>query len=123
MEYAQIPEALRARLGEYATVELVELTERLGREASEHVLTDAEGRFERRLITESAQIRLETERGLSALRSDMERGAAALRSDMERGFSALRTELADTRVELIRWSFLFWIGQVAAMFGMVALMR
>jgi hypothetical protein len=101
MEFAQIPEALRARLGEHAAVELVELTERVGREASEQVLSLAEERFERRLATEMSQTRVE----------------------MERGFGTLRQELATARVELIRWSFLFWIGQVAAMFGMLALMR
>ena len=101
MEFAQIPEALRSRLGEHATVELVELAERVGRETSEQVLSLSEERFERRLVTEMSQMRMELERGLGALRQ----------------------ELAITRVELIRWSFLFWIGQVAAMFGMLALMR
>jgi hypothetical protein len=28
--------------------------------------------------------------------------------------------LADTRVDLLKWSFLFWIGQVAAIGGMLA---
>ena len=28
--------------------------------------------------------------------------------------------LAETRVELLKWSFLFWIGQVAAIAGMLA---
>ena len=28
--------------------------------------------------------------------------------------------LADTRVDVLKWSFLFWIGQVAAIGGMLA---
>jgi hypothetical protein len=28
--------------------------------------------------------------------------------------------LADTRVDLLKWSFLFWVGQVAAIGGMLA---
>ena len=28
--------------------------------------------------------------------------------------------LAETRVDLLKWSFLFWIGQVAAIGGMLA---
>ena len=100
MEFAQIPEALRARLGEHATIELVGLMERASRETSEDVSSAAVERFERRLVAEMSQVRL----------------------DIERGFGALRQELANTRAELIRWSFLFWIGQVAAILGMLAVM-
>jgi hypothetical protein len=28
--------------------------------------------------------------------------------------------LAETRVDLLKWSFLFWVGQVAAIAGMLA---
>ena len=41
--------------------------------------------------------------------------------------AALRTDMAALRVELIRWMFLFWVGQVATtagiVFGALALMR
>jgi hypothetical protein len=74
--------------------------ERASRETSEDVSNAAVERFERRLVAEMSQVRL----------------------DIERGFGVLRQELASTRVELIRWSFLFWIGQVAAILGMLAVM-
>lgn len=38
-----------------------------------------------------------------------------------RGVSDLRQEMANQRVELLRWSFLFWIGQVAATAGLISL--
>ena len=34
----------------------------------------------------------------------------------------LRLEVAELRFELLKWSFLFWIGQVAAFIGVLALM-
>jgi hypothetical protein len=34
----------------------------------------------------------------------------------------LRVELAGFRAELLKWSFLFWIGQVAAVAGLLAFM-
>ena len=34
----------------------------------------------------------------------------------------LRLDIVTTRVELLKWSFLFWIGQVAAMAGLLAFM-
>ena len=36
--------------------------------------------------------------------------------------SKLRLEIAELRFELLKWSFLFWIGQVAAVAGILALM-
>ena len=37
--------------------------------------------------------------------------------------STLRKELADMRVETLRWSFLFWITQLGAMAGLLAYLR
>ena len=34
----------------------------------------------------------------------------------------LRVELAGFRAEILKWSFLFWIGQVAAVAGLLAFM-
>ena len=69
-------------------------------EIREDVLAMASERFERRLAEETA----------------------ALRVEMHNGFSAIRKEMAEQRVELLRWSFLFWLGQIAAMGGMFTLM-
>ena len=52
---------------------------------------------------------------LAAVRQEFGRELAAVRHEFGR-------ELANLRVELIRWSFLVWIGQVAAMAGLLALM-
>jgi len=53
-------------------------------------------RFERRLIEEVSRLRLEFHDGLAGVRVE------------------LHEQLATTRVETFKWSFLFWIGQVAA---------
>ncbi len=36
--------------------------------------------------------------------------------------SSLRLDIANLRVELLKWSFLFWIGQLAAVTGLVSLL-
>lgn len=46
----------------------------------------------------------------------------ALREDLIKGFAEIRDEMAALRVELLRWSFAFWIGQVAATAGLMALL-
>lgn len=70
----------------------------------EEFLTAASDRFERRLAEE-----------MSALRLDV-------RQTLHDELTAVRRELSDTRVEMIRWSFFFWVGQLAATAGLLAFM-
>ena len=69
----------------------------------------------------------------AGLRQDMTKAEAGLRQDMttmdaglrqavgEQG-AALRVEIANNRAEIIKWCFLFWIGQVVTLSGIMALM-
>jgi hypothetical protein len=100
MAGSRIPVALRARLGDEATFGLIELFDSERKDWSEHVLCVAADRFERRLTEE----------------------ISALRVEVHDGLSSVRQELATTRVEMLKWSFLFWVGQVAAMAGLLAFM-
>jgi hypothetical protein len=61
-----------------------------------HVLSIAAERFERRLAEEIARLRVE------------------LRREMHEGFAAIRQEMATQRVELLKWSLMFWVGQFTA---------
>src|SRR5712691_2881876 len=100
MEKVPVPAPLRDRLGHEATLGLIELLDSAREAWSEHVLSVAADRFERRLSEEMSKLRVE----------------------MHGGFAALRQELATARVELLKWSFLCWVGQVAAMAGPLAFM-
>src|SRR5262245_26165864 len=99
----------------------------------ERVLSVATERFERRLAEEMAGMRVETGREFAAVRREMAEEFAAVRNEMAQGFAAmrvemhqgiavLRQEMAGMRVELLKWSFLFWVGQVAAVAGLLAFM-
>jgi len=89
----RVSAVLRERLGDMAARDLEHFAEDLTNDWSDHVLQTATDRFEHRLAVEMA----------------------ALRVEMQRGF-------ADLRVELLRWSFFFWIGQVVAVASVLALM-
>ena len=95
-----VPLALRERFGHEATSDLIDLLETSNLEWRDRVLSIATDRFERRLTQE----------------------ISALRLDFHEGLAALRGEMATTRVELLKWSFLFWVGQVAAVAGLLAFM-
>jgi predicted NodU family carbamoyl transferase len=94
----------------------------------EEILAMADERFERRLTEESAWIRQE----ITALRAEMATRAemnailqsmatreemTTLRQEMSAGFSRLEHELANSRVEMIKWSFMFCTGQCLAILG------
>lgn len=78
----RVPPVLAMRLGHDGARELTELLESEQQTGSERMLTVVTERFERRLIDETAK---------------------------------LRVELARDRFEVLKWMFVFWIGQLAAM--------
>ena len=90
--------ALREKLGDDAMADLRAFIDVEGRQWKEDVLSISVDRFERRLAEE----------------------IGALRGDMAKEFAAVRVEMAQMQVNLLKWSFLFWIGQFAAVTAMMA---
>lgn len=111
MDANRVPSSLRERLGGEATAGLVELLNDARTEWTAEVIGIVEGRFERRLVEETSKLRVE-----------MAQGFAAVRQEMTQGFAAVRQEMAQHRVELLKWAFLFWVGQFFAMASLVAVL-
>jgi hypothetical protein len=88
-----VPASLRDNLGQEASFELLTMFREAGTVWRDDVLMIATERFERRLSEEIGKLRVD-----------------------------VAEQLALTRNELLKWSFLFWIGQVAATAGLLALM-
>lgn len=60
----------------------------------------------------------------AAAKADLERTESTLREEMHQLGASLREEIHKVRAELIKWSFAFWIGNVAVLSGiMFALLR
>ena len=104
MSGTRIPATVRMKLGDDATFGLIELLDSERKDWSEKVLLTATDRFERRLSQE-----------ISVLRQDFH-------TALHEGLAAVRQELTTTRVEIVRWSFVFWIGQVATTAALLAFM-
>jgi hypothetical protein len=112
MRPLRVPPRLKARLGSDESDDLAMLLQHAGAGWREDVLTSSSGRFEQVLATEVAGVRLEMHQGISGLRHELVETRAALREEMSR-----------LRVEVLRWSFLFWIGQLAAITGLLSYFR
>jgi hypothetical protein len=89
----RLPLALSVRLGLDGSKGLSDLLDAERRDWNEQMLSVAGERFERRLVEEASKLRVE----MSALGSE------------------LRQEIAKDRFELLKWMFLFWVSQLAAM--------
>ena len=119
--------ALREKLGNDAMLGLQAFVDAAARQWKDDVLVIAGERFEHRLSHEIGAFRVEVANEFAAMRVDMAKEFAALRVTMAnervettKEFGAVRVELATTRVSLLKWCFLFWIGQFAAVSGMMA---
>lgn len=66
---------------------------------------------------------MEASDGLIMMFADAHRLATeSFERRLGREMAKLRLEMAELRFELLKWSFLFWIGQLAAITGVLALM-
>jgi len=72
--------------------------------------------------TEFATVRGEMREGFAAVRGEMREGFADARGEMREGFATLRADMARDRFVKLKWSFAFWLGQVFAIVGFLALL-
>lgn len=112
MPVVLVPKALRERLGDDATEGLVALLEKLHDETAQDALVLAEERFARRLAESQAQLQTHM--------AELER---KLDKRITEEVAKLRTELASSRSEMIKWMFLFWVGQLAAIAALLNWLR
>jgi hypothetical protein len=74
------------------------------------------------MATMRADLRQEMATMGATLRQEMAAMGADLRQEMAAMGAGLRQEAASGRVELVKWCFLFWVGQVLAIGGLMSLM-
>lgn len=121
MDTNDVPMALRHRLGEPATAGLLELLDGAKREWTADVIAIVGERFERRLVAETSALRVEMAQGFASARVEMAEGLALVRREMAEGLASVRQDMAQQRVELLKWAFVFWMGQFVAMVSLFAL--
>jgi hypothetical protein len=119
MAVIAVARPLREKLGEEATDALVALINEADESNKESVIELVEERFEHRLGEEIGKLRTEMNEGFGKIRMEMTEGTSKLRTEMVEGMSKLRTEMADLRANLIQWMFLFWIGQIGVLTGIL----
>jgi hypothetical protein len=97
MPIITVPKPLRERLGEEGAEALVQLINQATEAGKGDVVAVVEEKFERRLTEEASKLRAE----IGHLRGEM----------IER--------IESVRSELIKWMFVFWVGQIGAIVGIL----
>ena len=118
MPAVELGVSLRERLGADGSSDLVEAF----KVAQDDMLIVATERFEARLARAAAELRGEMASLKSDLRQEIAAGDTALRVALVEGLSQIRREMSDMRVDVLRWSFLFWLAQVAATATMLTML-
>ena len=122
MQVAAVPGPVREQWGVDATERLIQLLDVSHREWRADVMAACTERFERRLGDEVAGLRVQIAQTEAVLRRDMAEMGAAIRVETAQMGAGIRQEIAANRVELLKWCFLFWIGQVVAIGSLVGVM-
>ncbi len=76
-------------------------------------------RFEARL----AEVREASRADLAELRQEMLAGFAKVREDLQVGLSRVETKLEQRTADLMKWSFVFWVGAVGAIAVLAGVLR
>ncbi|MFW6085192.1 MAG: LA_3696 family protein [Gemmatimonadota bacterium] len=140
-----IPEALRERLGPDGARALAELLNDTSMQTRGDVIEIAAGRFERRLAEELGKLRsefhstLQSEIGglraemhsglgevraelqseIGGLRGELHSQVGGLRGELQSEIGGLRAEMGAFEGRITRWMFVFWIGQIGALLGIL----
>ena len=138
MAIITVPKRLRDVLGEEASEALVNMLNEQGNETKNSVIETAALRFEKRLTEEVSGIREDLASAEAHFEKRLTEEVAGLRNELSGRISSVETRLdnrittavSGLRVDLtekiqksktdtIKWMFLFYIGQVGALAGIL----
>jgi len=113
-------------------VELADAEKRFEKHLTEEIagvrveLAGAEKRFEKRLTEEIAGVRVELAGAekrfraeIAGLREEMIRSDLNVRDELKADIADLRGRVEKSKSDTIKWMFLFWIGQIGAVLGII----
>ncbi len=97
MSIITIPKILREKLTDEGANALVEILDKVEDRSQAHTAETVELRFEKRLTEETTRL----EKKIESVRADLEK------------------KIESTKTDIIKWMFIFWIGQFASIVGIL----
>ena len=130
MGIISIPKPLREKLGDEGTEALVHVLNENDKELRSSVIEYAEQRFEKHLTQEIAGVRVDladvekrfekhlTEE-IAGVREAMVGSNLNLRDELKTDIADLRGSIHKSKSDTIKWMFLFWVGQIGVVLGII----
>ncbi|MEW6200787.1 MAG: hypothetical protein AB1546_02350 [bacterium] len=113
------PKVLREKLGEDGVDALIDLVNKANEKQKEDVLVFVEEKFEGRLTVTEEKF----EGKLSIMEEKFDNRLSLVEEKFERRLSEVKSELElkmeRIRTDLIKWMFIFWVGQTGVIIGLV----
>jgi glycerol-3-phosphate dehydrogenase len=148
MPITTVPKVIREKLGEDVTEALVELINQANGQTKADALTFAGERFERRLSEVGAQfnqriteveakldrriaeaeaklnqriteVEVKLDRRITEVEAKLDHRITDEAAKVSVDLAKVRTEMAEHKADLLRWMFIFWVGQVGALLGIL----
>ena len=119
MAVISVPKTLREQLGDQATDALVDLLNQVLEDSRREAFAVVEEKFERRLSEELAVTNQHIIETKSALEQQIAELEARFDAKLAETKAELQVQIASVRADMIRWMFIFWVGQLAAMTGIL----
>ena len=108
---------IRETLGNDAGAELVGIVDKAASDISELRGDVAELRHEMQIGF--ARI----EQAMLAMRSELKLDLSGMRDDLTGKIAAVQPDVANVKADLMKWSFMFWVGAVAAIAVLAGVLR
>ena len=130
MPIISIPKPLREKLGDEASDSLVQMINQFEYEHRNSVISLTEEKFENKLnqelssfreamIRSDLSIKEELKKDILSLREEMIRSDLLIKGELKEEISNLRGDMNKNNTATIKWMFIFWIGQIGALLGIL----
>ncbi|MBF0320868.1 MAG: hypothetical protein HQL01_13800 [Nitrospirae bacterium] len=117
MSVITIPKTLREKLGDDGVDALVTVINEVGLDSRRDVTTKDDLKAIRQDMATKDDIKdMATKAYIEITKSALELKIEAVKSSLELKIEAVKSEIDKSKAETLKWMFLFWAGQLVAMF-------
>jgi len=119
MPVIAVGKPLREKLGDDGSEALVQLFNDSQKEQKADVIEFVGEKFERRLSEDIGSLEVRLSEKMADLEVRLSGKMADLEVRLTEKITAVDNKISDTKSELIKWMFIFWIGQVGMLIGIL----
>jgi len=121
-----IPNTIREKLGDEGAEALTEILNKIEESSKEDTIELAEQRFEKhlgRLDTKIEKVRTNLDAKIEKVRVDLDAKIKKVKADLsieiEKVKADLSVKIERVKADIIKWMFIFWVGQVGVLIGIL----